>query len=87
LFRDFLYTENGPVVDAAGRIRVDDWEMGEAIQTEVMRRWDIVDTSNLEELGDFSGYQENFLRLFGFGLAGVDYDADVDPVVEMPSLR
>jgi enoyl-[acyl-carrier protein] reductase/trans-2-enoyl-CoA reductase (NAD+) len=86
LFRDFLYTENGPIVDEAGRIRVDDWEMGDAIQTEVMRRWNIVETSNLDELGDFSGYQENFLRLFGFGLAGVDYDADVDPVVAMPSL-
>lgn len=86
LFRDFLYAKDAPAVDEAGRIRVDDWEMGETIQTEVMHRWDIVETSNLEELGDFSGYQENFLRLFGFGLAGVDYDADVDPVVEMPSL-
>lgn len=86
LFRDFLYAKDGPTVDAAGRIRVDDWEMGDAIQAEVGKRWNIVETSNLDELGDFSGYQENFLRLFGFGLAGVDYDADVDPVVEMPSL-
>lgn len=86
LFRDFLYTPAGPATDASGRIRVDDWEMGEAIQAEVMRRWHIVESSNLDELGDFSGYQENFLRLFGFGLPGVDYDADVNPVVDMPSL-
>lgn len=86
LLRDFLYTPSGPATDEAGRIRVDDWEMSDAIQAEVMRRWQIVETSNLEELGDYSGYQENFLRLFGFGLEGVDYAADVDPVVEMPSL-
>lgn len=86
LFRDFLYSGSGPATDESARIRVDDWEMGEAIQTEVMRRWQIVESSNLDELGDFSGYQENFLRLFGFGLPGVDYGDDVNPVVEIPSL-
>jgi enoyl-[acyl-carrier protein] reductase/trans-2-enoyl-CoA reductase (NAD+) len=86
LFRDFMYSPDGPTLDSAKRIRVDDWEMGEAIQTEVMRRWDIVDSDNLDELGDFDGYQENFLRLFGFGLEGVDYSADLDPVVPIPSL-
>lgn len=86
LFRDFMYAPTGPTLDASKRIRVDDWEMGEAIQTEVMRRWDIVDSDNLDELGDFDGYQENFLRLFGFGLDGVDYAADLDPVVPIPSL-
>lgn len=86
LFRDFMYSPDGPTLDAAHRIRVDDWEMSEAIQTEVMRRWEIVDSDNLGELGDFDGYQENFLRLFGFGLDGVDYTADLDPVVPIPSL-
>jgi enoyl-[acyl-carrier protein] reductase / trans-2-enoyl-CoA reductase (NAD+) len=43
-------------------------------------------TENLTEMGDFAGYQSSFLRLFGFGLAGVDYEADVDPAVGIPSI-
>jgi enoyl-[acyl-carrier protein] reductase/trans-2-enoyl-CoA reductase (NAD+) len=29
---------------------------------------------------NFEEYQQEFLRLFGFGIDGVDYDLDVDPV-------
>ncbi len=86
LFRDHLYGPNGPTIDDARRIRVDDWEMSAPIQTEVLGRWERVDSSNFDELGDFEGYQENFLRLFGFGLPGVDYSADTNPLVEIPSL-
>jgi enoyl-[acyl-carrier protein] reductase/trans-2-enoyl-CoA reductase (NAD+) len=25
------------------------------------------------------GYRADFLKLFGFGLPGIDYDADVEP--------
>lgn len=77
LFRDRLYSGN-PQPDEAGRIRVDDWEMDEKVQTLVDERWKAVDTENFSELGDLAGYQSSFLRLFGFGLAGVDYDADTD---------
>jgi enoyl-[acyl-carrier protein] reductase/trans-2-enoyl-CoA reductase (NAD+) len=45
-----------------------------------------VETSNLSEFSDFAAYQESFLRLFGFGLAGVDYQAEVNPEVPVPSL-
>ncbi|EGU40160.1 hypothetical protein, partial [Vibrio splendidus] len=27
-------------------------------------------------------YKEEFLKLFGFGVEGVDYEADVNPAVE-----
>ena len=86
LFRDHLYSPNGPQTDAAGRIRVDDWEMGEAIQSAVMANWDAVTSENLDALADYEGYQENFLRLFGFGLDGVDYSADTNPEMPIPSL-
>ena len=43
-------------------------------------------TENFAQLGDFEGYQSSFLRLFGFGLEGVDYNADVDVNVCVPSL-
>ncbi|MES2658560.1 MAG: enoyl-ACP reductase FabV [Verrucomicrobiota bacterium] len=86
LLRDRLYNGN-PQPDEAGRIRVDDWEMDDKVQSLVGERWEIVNTDNLAELGDFEGYQSSFLRLFGFGLSGVDYAADTDPNVRVPSLK
>jgi len=86
LLRDRLY--NGePQPDEAGRIRVDDWEMAPQVQKLVGERWQEVDTENFTTLGDFAGYQSSFLRLFGFGLEGVDYAADTDPAVGIPSLE
>ncbi|MDP1591185.1 MAG: trans-2-enoyl-CoA reductase family protein [Prosthecobacter sp.] len=85
LFRERLYNGN-PQPDEAGRIRVDDWEMAPAVQELVGKRWAEVNTENFAELGDFEGYQSSFLRLFGFGLEGVDYSADVDVNVRVPSL-
>jgi enoyl-[acyl-carrier protein] reductase / trans-2-enoyl-CoA reductase (NAD+) len=40
----------------------------------------------LYELTDFAGYKRDFLRLFGFEIDGVDYNADVDPDVKIPGL-
>lgn len=85
LFRERLYNGN-PQPDEAGRIRVDDWEMKPALQELVGTRWAEVNTDNLAQLGDFEGYQTSFLRLFGFGLEGVDYNAEVDVSVGVPSL-
>jgi len=85
LFRERLYNGN-PQPDEAGRIRVDDWEMAPAVQALVAERWQQVNTGNLADLADFEGYQSSFLRLFGFGLKGVDYAAETDPNVAVPSL-
>lgn len=85
LFRDRLYNGN-PQPDEAGRIRVDDWEMKPAVQELVGQRWLEVNTENFPQLGDFEGYQSSFLRLFGFGLEGVNYEAETDPNVAVPSL-
>ncbi len=85
LLRERLYHEN-PQPDEAGRIRVDDWEMAPQIQERVSKNWQEVNTENFQELGDFEGYQSSFLRLFGFGLEGVDYTAETDPSVDIPSL-
>lgn len=68
-------------LDDAGRIRVDDWELADGIQDEVKRRWPLVTTENLPELGDLEGYKADFLKIFGFGFAGVDYAAEVDPTL------
>lgn len=85
LFRERLY-QGDPQPDEAGRIRLDDWEMAPDIQAQVMANWQKVNTDNLMELADFKGYQAGFLRLFGFGLDGVDYAADTDAATAVPSL-
>jgi enoyl-[acyl-carrier protein] reductase/trans-2-enoyl-CoA reductase (NAD+) len=86
LFRERLNSPT-PAVDGAGRIRLDDWEMADDLQNLIAERWSTVTTENLAELADFAGYQESFQRLFGFGLAGVDYSADVDVQVPIPSIK
>ena len=85
LFRERLANGN-PQPDDAGRIRIDDWEMTPHVQSLVAERWKIVSTENLAELGDFAGYQSSFLRLFGFGLNGIDYSAETDTSIGVPSL-
>ena len=66
-------------LDATGRIRVDDVELSDAVQGEIKRRWPIVTSENLSDLGDLEGYKDDFLKIFGFGLPDVDYDEDLDP--------
>lgn len=87
LFREHLYCEGDmPALDEAGRIRIDDWEMKPEIQAEIAQRWQQVNSENLAELGDFEGYKESFLRLFGFGLEQVDYSKESNPNIAIPSL-
>ena len=68
-------------VDQEKRIRVDDWELSPEVQAEVSRRWPLLSTETLDELADLAEYRSQFLRLFGFGIDGVDYARDVDPRV------
>ncbi|WP_269524415.1 enoyl-ACP reductase FabV [Coraliomargarita parva] len=72
-------------LDEAKRIRVDDWEMEPDIQAAVAKVWPEITSENLNALSDFSGYQQDFLELFGFGLPGVDYEADVEVDLPLPS--
>ena len=85
LFADHLSSGSGPELDEKGRIRIDDWEMRDDVQSAVAEAWENVTTENLSELSDFSGYKNEFLRLFGFGLEGVDYESDTNPERPLPS--
>ena len=78
LFADHLASANGPTLDEKGRIRIDDWEMSEAVQKPVHEKWAEVNTENLSQISDFSGYRDEFLKLFGFGAQGVDYSTEVN---------
>lgn len=85
LFTDHLANGGEPTLDEKKRIRIDDWEMQDNIQSAVGDAWEKITTANLSELSDFSGYKTEFLKLFGFGLEGVDYEADTDPERPLPS--
>lgn len=85
LFAERLANGASPQLDEKGRVRIDDWEMREGIQKEVAEVWTKVSTENLAELSDIAGYRAEFLRLFGFGMPGVDYAAEADPVAPLPS--
>ncbi len=79
LFRTVL--PGAPALDEAGRLRLDDWELSEPVQAEVTRRWARIATETLPDLADLAGFRADFLKIFGFGLAGVDYAAESDPQV------
>ncbi|WP_111640524.1 enoyl-ACP reductase FabV [Marinimicrobium alkaliphilum] len=81
LFTEGLYTGQ-PRLDDAGRFRVDDKELNPAVQAKVEEIWPQVTEDNLFELTDYKGYNDDFLKLFGFGVKGVDYDADVNPMIK-----
>lgn len=85
LFADRLKGGAPAPVDEAGRIRIDDWEMRPDIQQAVAKLWPEVSTENLDSLSDMAGYRAEFLKLFGFGLPGVNYEAEADPIAPLPS--
>ncbi|MFD0939263.1 enoyl-ACP reductase FabV [Pedobacter boryungensis] len=86
LFKDRLYTNGDVPVDDEGRIRIDDWEMRNDVQDQVATLWKQATTENLPAIGDLAGYKTDFLNLFGFDVAGVNYKADVNEMVDIPGL-
>jgi enoyl-[acyl-carrier protein] reductase/trans-2-enoyl-CoA reductase (NAD+) len=80
LFSECLYSEN-PRLDSANRYRVDEKELDPAVQARVEAIWPEVTEENLMQITDYQAYNSDFLKLFGFGVDGVDYDADISPQV------
>jgi enoyl-[acyl-carrier protein] reductase/trans-2-enoyl-CoA reductase (NAD+) len=85
LFRNSLYGSH-PTLDDEGRLRADGLELRPEIQDAVAQLWEQVTTENVSEISDFAGYKSEFLRLFGFGIDGVDYEAEVEPHVVINNL-
>jgi enoyl-[acyl-carrier protein] reductase/trans-2-enoyl-CoA reductase (NAD+) len=79
LFAENMYGTKKLNLDNAGRIRIDDKEMQSDVQSAVDALWGQVTTENLKTISDFDTYRTDFLKLFGFGLPGVNYDEPVDP--------
>lgn len=83
LFRTQLFNGGAEQnLDDANRLRLDDWELRDDVQQQCVDIWPAVTTENLFELTDYASYKEEFLNLFGFELASVNYDDDVNPLVE-----
>ena len=78
LFKNELFDDSALTLDVDGRIRMDLKELRPEIQSKVEALWDKCTTETFEEMSDFKAYQEEFYRLFGFGLNGVDYEAEVE---------
>jgi enoyl-[acyl-carrier protein] reductase/trans-2-enoyl-CoA reductase (NAD+) len=81
LYQECIYSQN-PRLDDDNRFRVDELELAPELQAEIESVWAKVTTDNLGELSDFAGYKQEFLRLFGFCVEGVDYSQDVDTLVD-----
>lgn len=87
LFTQKLYGAAGAVTDGNGWIRMDDHEMEETVQEQIRQEWKEITTENLQEFCDLDGYWEDFYHMFGFRYENVDYAADVEVSVDIPSLR
>lgn len=85
LYKDSLYGAS-PHMDHEGRLRADYPELDPDVQARVQQLWNQVTSDTLYELTDFVGYKNEFLRLFGFEISGVNYAADVNPVINIPNI-
>ncbi|MGH8446747.1 MAG: enoyl-ACP reductase FabV [Solimonas sp.] len=85
LYRESLYGPQ-PRLDEEGRLRTDYKELAPEIQGEVQVLWGQVTNDNINTLTDFAGYKKEFLRLFGFEVPGVDYEAEVSADVKIDNL-
>lgn len=86
LYSERLYSKEGITTDDKGRIRIDDWEMREDVQELVAKLWPEATTENLAEIGDLAGYRHDFYNLFGFEFEGVNYQAEANELVNVPSI-
>lgn len=85
LFNQKLFGE-APITDDEGRIRLDDLELQDDIQKEVTRLWSEISTDKIPECADIDGFWNDFYKLFGFNVSGVDYDADTDIDAKIESI-
>lgn len=88
MFSQRLFLEDGAKseLDNNNRIRLDDWELRDDIQSHCRELWSKITTENLEAMTDYIQYKHEFLKLFGFDIAEIDYDADVKPDVNFDVL-
>jgi enoyl-[acyl-carrier protein] reductase / trans-2-enoyl-CoA reductase (NAD+) len=72
-------------LDAAGRIRLDRWELADDVQAAVAERWRSATPETIAEVADVDWFRAQFRGLYGFDVPGVDYDAPVEVDLPWPS--
>lgn len=81
LFATGLYGTTAEI-DDSNRFRMDDWELKDEVQNACREIWPEVTSENLFDITDYQLYKDEFLKLFGFGIESIDYEADVDTVAD-----
>ncbi|PSW10899.1 bifunctional NADH-specific enoyl-ACP reductase/trans-2-enoyl-CoA reductase [Photobacterium rosenbergii] len=77
LFNARFYNEGGVETDEQRLIRMDDWELAPEVQQQVSEIMADMNADNFTQLGDYTGYKQDFMELNGFGFAEVDYQQDI----------
>ena len=79
LFDSRLYTADGVIpTDSEHRIRIDDWELDESVQSAVAEIMATVTDETSRERTDVDEYRHDFLAINGFDITGIDYDAEIE---------
>ncbi|MCX4781831.1 enoyl-[acyl-carrier-protein] reductase FabV [Streptomyces sp. NBC_01264] len=81
---DLLTSRRTLPLDAEGRVRLDTWELDDAVQAELNRRWDAATTQNIAGLADLDWFTAQVRRLYGFAAPGTDYGQPVRTDVPWP---
>ena len=81
LFQEKL-SQTNPETDEMNRLRMDGKETNDITQAEIKKLWDLVTQENFHDVSDYEGYHHEFLKLFGFDFANVDYEADVEHLLD-----
>lgn len=86
LFKEYVCTVEPMLLDENGFIRLDDLELDAGTQEKITQIWATVNSDNIESLTDLHGYQKDFYRLFGFGMDGINYNAETEADIPIRSL-
>lgn len=79
-------TGNTPLpVDDRGCVRLDTWELADNVQAAIADRWKNVTNDNLHESADLDWFRNEFHRLYGFAVPGIDYSRPVETDKSWPS--
>ncbi|MDX3383343.1 enoyl-[acyl-carrier-protein] reductase FabV [Streptomyces niveiscabiei] len=71
-------------LDDEGRVRLDAWELTDAVQAAVAERWAAATTDTIAALADLDWFHAEVQRLYGFAVPGVDYTVPVETDVAWP---
>jgi enoyl-[acyl-carrier protein] reductase / trans-2-enoyl-CoA reductase (NAD+) len=74
-------------LDEQGRIRLDRWELTDEVQAEVARRWWAATPESINGLADIAWFRAQVRGLYGFDVAGVEYDRPVETDLPWPTAR